>query len=90
MVYTVTQINTQIQEMLEEYMPFHNVFIRGEISNYKLHTSGHHYMTLKDENSVISTSGAKAADSLKKRNADHCQRAHWRVSQKRPVSAVYQ
>jgi exodeoxyribonuclease VII large subunit len=54
MVYTVTQINTQIQEMLEGYMPFHNVFIRGEISNYKLHTSGHHYMTLKDENSVIS------------------------------------
>lgn len=54
MVYTVTQINTQIQEMLEEHPPFHNVFIRGEISNYKLHTSGHHYMTLKDENSVIS------------------------------------
>ncbi len=54
MVYTVTQVNTQIKDMLEDYIPFRNIFVQGEISNYKLHTSGHHYMTLKDENSVIS------------------------------------
>lgn len=54
MVYTVTQVNNEIKSMLEDHLPFRNIFVQGEISNYKLHSSGHHYMTLKDEGSVLS------------------------------------
>ena len=52
-VYTVTQLNTEIKGVLESNPSFRNVFVQGEISNYKQHTSGHHYMTLKDEGGAI-------------------------------------
>lgn len=52
-VYTVTQLNTEIKGLLESNPSFRNVFVQGEISNYKQHTSGHHYMTLKDEGGAI-------------------------------------
>lgn len=54
MIYTVTQLNQQIKGMLESNPSFRNVFVQGEISNYKQHTSGHHYMTLKDADGAIS------------------------------------
>ena len=54
MIYTVTQLNQQIKGMLESNPSFHNIFVQGEISNYKQHTSGHHYMTLKDADGAIS------------------------------------
>jgi len=54
MIYTVTQLNQQIKGMLESNPSFRNIFVQGEISNYKQHTSGHHYMTLKDADGAIS------------------------------------
>lgn len=52
-VYSVTQLNAEVKSMLEGHMPFRNLFVRAEISNYKAHTSGHRYLTLKDENAAI-------------------------------------
>lgn len=50
---TVTQLNQYIKEKIgnDEYL--NNVFIKGEISNFKHHYTGHMYFTLKDENSLI-------------------------------------
>ncbi len=49
--YTVTAITRMIKGALEEN--FANLWVEGEISNYKLHTSGHRYFDLKDENAGI-------------------------------------
>lgn len=54
MVLSVSQINNKIKNLLDNDIEMHNVLIKGEISNYKLHSSGHHYLTLKDETSSIS------------------------------------
>lgn len=53
-VYTVSQVNHAIKLMLEDYEPFRNIYVQGEISNYKAHSSGHKYLTLKDEGGVLS------------------------------------
>lgn len=52
-IYSVTRLNTEIKGMLESNPVFRNVFVQGEISNYKAHSSGHHYMTLKDDGAAI-------------------------------------
>ncbi|MHC4771229.1 MAG: exodeoxyribonuclease VII large subunit [Planctomycetota bacterium] len=46
-VFTVTQLNNLIQVTLEEALP-PRVILRGEISNWKRHSSGHCYFSLKD------------------------------------------
>ncbi|MGM9629213.1 exodeoxyribonuclease VII large subunit [Butyricicoccus sp.] len=53
-VYTVSQVNHAIKLMLEEHEPFRNLYVQGEISNYKAHSSGHRYLTLKDKDGVLS------------------------------------
>ena len=53
-VYTVSQVNHAIKLMLEEHEGFRNLFVQGEISNYKAHSSGHKYFTLKDKDGVLS------------------------------------
>lgn len=53
-IYSVTQLGQEIKNLLESRADFRNIFVQGEISNYKQHTSGHHYMTLKDEGGAIS------------------------------------
>ncbi|AEV68660.1 Exodeoxyribonuclease VII large subunit [Acetivibrio clariflavus DSM 19732] len=52
-VLTVTSVNRYIKEIISRDMILSNLWIRGEISNFKHHSSGHMYFTLKDENSVI-------------------------------------
>ena len=52
-VLSVSQINGYIQSKLDSDALLAGVAIRGEISNYKLYPSGHHYFTLKDENSAL-------------------------------------
>lgn len=52
-VLTVSSVNKYIKEILSRDMILSNLWIRGEISNFKNHSSGHMYFTLKDENSVI-------------------------------------
>lgn len=51
-VITVSQLTNVIRSLLEDEIGL--VSIQGEISNYKLHTSGHRYFTLKDETAQIS------------------------------------
>ena len=48
-ILSVSQLNSLIKAQLESEPLFHNVCIRGELSNYKIYPSGHHYFTLKDE-----------------------------------------
>lgn len=52
-VYEVSQINEYLKLRFEEDDFLSAVFIRGEISNYKLYPSGHHYFSLKDANGAI-------------------------------------
>lgn len=52
-IYSVTRLNQEIKGLLEGNPPFRNLFVQGEISNYKAHSSGHHYMTLKDDGGAI-------------------------------------
>ena len=51
---TVTQLTKYIKYKLENDANLETIFLRGEISNFKAHTRGHFYFTLKDENSRIS------------------------------------
>src|SRR6266498_2951194 len=50
-VFTVGELTRQIRGTLET--KFRAVWVQGEISNYKLHPSGHHYFTLKDQRAQI-------------------------------------
>lgn len=52
-VYSVTRLNNEIKDLLDAVPGYRNLLVQGEISNYKAHSSGHHYMTLKDEGAAI-------------------------------------
>lgn len=52
-ILTVTQLNTLIKELLESEPLLSNICVRGELSNYKIYPSGHHYFTLKDRDSSL-------------------------------------
>lgn len=52
-VFTVSEINTLIKQCIEQNTVFNSVYVRGELSNYKIYPSGHHYFTLKDSQSAI-------------------------------------
>ncbi len=52
-IYSVTQLNTYIKEVLDSDAGLSAVTVRGEISNYTAHSSGHHYFSLKDETGVL-------------------------------------
>ena len=51
-VFSVSEINSLLKDMLENSFP--QICIEGEISNYRPNSSGHLYFTLKDEASQIS------------------------------------
>lgn len=51
--YTVSQVNRYVKAMLDSDVVLSDIFINGEISNFKAHSSGHFYFTLKDEKSSI-------------------------------------
>ncbi len=50
---TVSQINGYVKKILDHNIILNNVWVKGEISNYKRHYSGHLYITLKDEGGVL-------------------------------------
>ena len=52
-ILSVTELNQLVRGKLERDSDLQNVCIRGEISNYKLYPSGHHYFSLKDSESAI-------------------------------------
>lgn len=53
-VYTVGQVNNYIKNMFNQDFALSNIYVKGEVSNCKYHTSGHIYFTLKDKTGVIS------------------------------------
>lgn len=52
-VYEVAGINRYIKEKLDFDSALNGIFVRGELSNYKVYPSGHHYFTLKDAESTL-------------------------------------
>lgn len=53
-VMTVSQLNTVVKDLISEIPAFHCVYVSGEISNFTAHyRSGHYYMSIKDDKSVI-------------------------------------
>ena len=52
-VLSITQLNEYISGKIDRDAVLNQVAVRGEISNYKQHFSGHHYFTLKDEGSAL-------------------------------------
>lgn len=50
---TVEELNNYIKDMIDSDIMLNNVYIKGEISNFKNHYSGHMYFTLKDDKSLI-------------------------------------
>ncbi len=52
-VLSVGQLNDYIKSRLDSDARLRNIAIRGELSNYKIYPSGHHYFTLKDEQGAM-------------------------------------
>lgn len=50
---TVSELNSYVKQKIDSDEFLNNVYVRGEISNCKLHYTGHIYFTLKDEKSLI-------------------------------------
>ena len=64
--YSISALNRAIKNMFDSKPELNNVFIKGEISNFKHHTRGHFYFTLKDENSrIAAVMFASAASKIK-------------------------
>ncbi|MGI6021492.1 MAG: exodeoxyribonuclease VII large subunit, partial [Lachnospiraceae bacterium] len=53
-VYSVKQINSYIKNIFNKDVFLSSLFIKGEVSNLKYHSSGHIYFSMKDESSSIS------------------------------------
>ena len=52
-VYSVTQVNRYIKNMFTQDFMLARIYVKGEVSNCKYHTSGHIYFSLKDESGAI-------------------------------------
>ena len=50
---SVTQLNEYVKTLVDNDPTLADVYVKGEISNFKYHTTGHFYFTLKDENSTL-------------------------------------
>ena len=52
-ILSITQLNEYLKKRFENDFVLNNIYIKGEISNFVNHKTGHFYFTLKDENSVV-------------------------------------
>ena len=52
-VFSVTEVNNLVKSLLDEVPLLRDVYVRGELSNYKIYPSGHHYFTLKDPEGAL-------------------------------------
>jgi len=82
MIFSVFQLNEYIKSLLDGDDCLQSVFVRGEISNFKAHSSGHLYMSLKDESGVIRAVMFRASASRLKFRMENGMKiiAHGRVS----------
>ena len=53
MIFSVSEANNFIKALLDRVPQLQEIFVRGEISNYKVYPSGHHYFSLKDEGGAL-------------------------------------
>ena len=53
-IYSVKQVNSYIKNMFTQDFMLNRIYVKGEVSNCKYHTSGHIYFSLKDESGAIS------------------------------------
>ena len=53
-IYGVTELNLLVKQKLDSVSELRRVFVRGELSNYKIHPTGHHFFNLKDPDGVLS------------------------------------
>ena len=52
-IFGVTEVNHLVKLLLDNEPMLANVAVRGELSNYKIYPSGHHYFTLKDPEGAL-------------------------------------
>ncbi len=52
-IWSVAELTRQIKDLLEGESFLQRVYVRGELSNYKVYPSGHHYFTIKDEEATL-------------------------------------
>ena len=52
-IYRVSEVNQHIKQLIDADPGLNALLVRGEISNYKVYPSGHHYFTLKDGESAL-------------------------------------
>ncbi|MCL1835518.1 MAG: exodeoxyribonuclease VII large subunit [Oscillospiraceae bacterium] len=52
-IFTVAGLNNYIKSLLDSNSLLAGVYVRGELSNYKIYPSGHHYFTMKDNESSL-------------------------------------
>ncbi len=73
-VYTVGQVNAYIKNMFAQDFMMNRIYVKGEISNCKYHTSGHIYFTLKDEKGALNGvlfAGNRKGLAFSMKNGDH-------------------
>jgi len=52
-IWSVSEVNALIQSLLDGDERFSGIYVRGELSNYKIYPSGHHYFTIKDGEATL-------------------------------------
>ena len=52
-IFGVTEVNNLVKLLLDDEPMLQNICVRGELSNYKIYPSGHHYFTLKDPEGAL-------------------------------------
>ena len=52
-VWSVGELTRQIKDLLDGESSLQHIYVRGELSNYKIYPSGHHYFTIKDEEATL-------------------------------------
>ncbi len=52
-IYGVTEANELIKNIIDSVPELTHIYVRGELSNYKIYPSGHHYFTLKDSEGAM-------------------------------------
>ena len=52
-IFGVTEVNELVKLLLDNEPVLQNICVRGELSNYKMYPSGHHYFSLKDQEGAI-------------------------------------
>jgi exodeoxyribonuclease VII large subunit len=73
--FSVTELNEYIKNLMEADRALSDIYVRGELSNYKIYPSGHHYFTMKDSDSSLRCVMFKSSASKLRFNPESGMRA---------------